>query len=98
MKNSKNCQTTSCGWGHRHELLGFTLLILASVLTVFTQSALAIVAMFFVGVALYCRKFLGCHCCHCGYSDLGDEVCDIGNKAMEKVEKVKKAKVKKVKA
>ena len=98
MKNNKNCQVTSCGWGYRHELFGLILLIIASVLTVFTASAFGIAAMFLVGLVLYCHKFLGCHCCHSDTHDhSGDATSEMGTKSMGKVAKVKKSMVKKVK-
>ena len=101
MKTKKNCSMTSCGWGYRHELFGLILLIIASVLTVFTAKALGIVAMFAVGLILYCHKFLGGHCCPCCHSDAhthgADETCNMGSKPMAKAVKVKKAVVKKVK-
>ena len=86
----------SCGWGYRHELFGLILLIIATVLTVFTAKGLGIAAMFIVGLVLYCHKFLGCHCCHS--SDDHPESCDTETKPLVKVAKVKKAVVKKVKA
>ena len=96
MKNNKNCQITSCGWGYRHELLGLILLIIASVLTVFTTKGLSVAAMFLVGLVLYCHKFLGCHCCYSETHDHSEDgTCDMATKPMGKVSKVKKAMVKK---
>ncbi len=98
MKNKKNCQMASCGWGYRHELFGLILLIIASVLTVFTAKALGIAAMFLVGLVLYCHKFLGCHCCHSeAHCHAEDGTCEVESKPLAKIAKVKKAVVKKVK-
>ena len=96
MKNKKDCDMMSCGWGYRHELFGLILLIIASVLTVFTCKALGIAAMFLVGLVLYCHKFLGCHCGHsCVHCHSMDAVSD--TELVQKVEKAKKAVAKKVK-
>lgn len=69
MKDSKYCQTTSGCWGHRHELLGLILLIIATLLTIASHNSFGIVAMFIVGVVLCCSRHWAlsfCHCqCHC---------------------------------
>ncbi len=64
MKNKKFCETTAGCWSHWHELLGVTLLVLATILTIITCNGFGIIAMFLVGLIMCCHKHLCGHCCH----------------------------------
>lgn len=104
MKSKKSCEMTACGKGYRHELLGLILLVLATVLTIFTGNSLGIFGMFLVGLALFCRKFWHCNCpCHGHEHGHSDDHChaleeEFSIVHVEKEHKpVKKAKVKKAK-
>lgn len=66
MKDSKHCHSVGCVWGHRHELLGLILLIIATILTVVSYNGFGILAMFIVGAVLCCYKYW--HFCHCHHT------------------------------
>lgn len=52
----------------RCEVLGFILLLIATLLTIFTFNGLGILGMFFVGLAL---------CCHHKFCRKGEQCCDV---------------------
>jgi len=96
MKNSKLCDATGSCWGHRHELLGIILIILATILTIYTWSGIGIAVMFIVGALLCCYKCFSCHCGHCcdskdGHHKMGhhDEGCHTDSGEIDSVRKAK---------
>ena len=92
MKNNKYCKVTGGCWGHRHEILGLVLLILATILTIFTANSIGIAAMYLVGLVLCCYKCLAQHCCyskeHCHDSDDGMECASMDKDVKHQVKKV----------
>lgn len=64
MKSKSDCSSTKRCWGYRHEVIGMVLLVLATLLTLFTGNGFGIAAMFVVGFGLCCYKCFACHCCH----------------------------------
>lgn len=74
MKTKKYDQVSSCCWGLRHELVGLILLIIATLLTLFTGNGWGILGMFIAGVILFGHKCWSAHChchshCHSGMAD-----------------------------
>lgn len=90
MKNKKDCSTIACCWNYRHELSGLILLVIATLLTVFTGSSLGIFAMFLVGLILYGHKFWSCH--RLGQDDCDSSKGDCHSPAIEKETKSQKKK------
>lgn len=81
MEDKENCDKKACCWAYRHELIGITLLVLATILTIITGNGFGIVAMFIAGICLCCYKHFCCHTCHdhCGTSS-----CDMDDKSKAK--------------
>lgn len=75
MKDKKYCNILACCWDYRHELSGLILLVLATLLTLFTGSSLGIFSMFLVGLVLYCHKFWSCHRGHRDDCDASKNSC-----------------------
>lgn len=102
MKSRNNGEVVSCGWGYRHELLGVVLVVLATILTLFTGNSLGIFGMFLVGLALFCRKGWHCNCpCHGQEHAHSNDHCHslVEDFHLEKAPKpARKTRVKKVKA
>lgn len=71
MKGEKSCRVMSCCWHMRYEIVGVILLVLATLMTLFTLSSLGIAAMFIVGAWLCCHKY--CMCCKTGHHHTGME-------------------------
>jgi hypothetical protein len=90
MKGKKDCSVMACCWNYRHELSGLILLVIATLLTVFTGSSLGIFAMFLVGLVLYCHKFWSCH--RMGQEDCGSSQGDCHSSTIEKDAKPQKKK------
>jgi hypothetical protein len=63
MEDSKECRV-SCYWTYRFEILGLVLIFIATILTLVTFNSLGIAAMFVVGAALCCHKYLSCSSCN----------------------------------
>lgn len=84
MENKENCDKKACCWAYRHELIGITLLALATILTIITGNGFGIVAMFIAGICLCCYKHFCCHLCH---GHCGASTCDTDDKAVKKVVK-----------
>lgn len=63
MDDSKECKV-SCYWTYRFEILGLILIFIATVMTIVTFNSLGIAAMFVVGAALCCHKYLSCSSCN----------------------------------
>lgn len=68
MKDPK--KMNSCLWGYRFELLGLILLVIATLLTIFTLNSVGIAAMFLVALVLCAH---GCVCHHCCKVHPGEE-------------------------
>ena len=77
----KNCGVMACVWSCRKELIGLILIIIATFITLITWNGFGIVAMFFVGLALFSHRHFFCHCKtgHCESS----ECSDMDNKAVK---------------
>jgi hypothetical protein len=68
MEDLKECRV-SCYWTYRFELLGLVLIFIATILTIVTFNSLGIAAMFVVGAALCCHKYLSCNSCNVCHPD-----------------------------
>lgn len=100
MDSIKDCKISECVRTHRCKVVGLILLIIATILTIFTLSGLGIFAMFLVGGVFcmghgLCRSNC-CSCCSCCHCEPKTESCSPMMKENATTAQ-KKSRVKKVK-
>lgn len=66
MDDVKNCKISACCKGNMCGIVGMILIVIATILTLYTLSGLGIFAMFLVGVMMGCHKHLASRGCGCG--------------------------------
>ncbi|GGI80519.1 hypothetical protein [Legionella impletisoli] len=74
MKDPKNVH--SCLWAYKYELLGLVLLVIATLLTIFTLNSVGIAAMFLVALVLCGHRCLCNKCCKACHPDVCEDESD----------------------